>query len=149
MSEFLDNLKKAADMGEFNSDAAKKILDINKLADSKLGNGSKEDLENLKKNIEEKYKNSVEPVTEEKALEANSEYDRKMDQLKKMDFINAQIATLTDIEDAVKLTIEDMFSFVDELEKQFKKMLEDNDPLLKPLSDKIEEIKSKYSSNIN
>ena len=49
MSDFLDNLKKAADTGEFNSDAAKKILEVHDLAESKLkGKNVEEELENIK-----------------------------------------------------------------------------------------------------
>lgn len=150
MSEFLENLKKAADNGEFNSKAAKKIVEINELADSKLGSGTPEELEKLKENIQERYKDFViEPVTEEKAMELNSEYERKMEQIKKLDGINAQLATLIEIEDMVKASVEDMFEFVSELEQKFKKEIEVEDPMFGDLFQKIEQIKSKYNPIIN
>ena len=66
----------------------------------------------------------VKPVSEEKVAEAYTEYEKKMAQFKKLDMVNAQLATLTEIEDMVKLSIEDMFSFVDELEAKFVKEIE-------------------------
>jgi len=157
MSDFLENLKKAADNGEFNSEAAKKILEVHELADSKLGAGTPADLEKLKESLEKRYeegKNSEEVketkvVTEKEVLELNSEYEKKMEQIKKLDIVNAQLATLIEIEDMVKLSIEDMFSFTDELEAKFEKELEAEDPMFGDLSQKIEQIKSKYNSIIN
>jgi len=151
MSDFLDNLKNAADSGEFNSEAAKKILEINELADTKLGAGTEADLEkiqeSLTKRVEELGVN--EPVSEEKAVEANTEYEKKMSQFKKLDAVNGQLAILIEIEDMVKLTIEDMFSFVEELEDKFEKEFETEDPMFGDLYLKIESIESKYKSLIN
>jgi len=150
MSEFLENLKKAADTGEFNSEAAKKILEINKLADEKLvktKDGTKyvktDNLDKLIKEVGTKI------VTEDEAIEMNSQYEKKMEQLKKMDNINAQLATLIEIEDMVKASVEDMFSFVEGLERKFEKEMESEDPMFGELSQKIEQIKSKYISIIN
>ena len=150
MSDFLENLKKAADDGEFNSEAAKKILEINELADKKIGDATPADIEKIKESLEKHYESSVvEPISEEKAIEANTEYETKMAQLKKLDAVNAQLATLIEIEDMVKLSIGDMFSFTDELEAKFEKEFETEDHMFGDLSQKIEEIKSKYKSIIN
>ena len=150
MSDFLENLKKVADDGEFNSEAAKKILEINELADKKIGEGTPADIEKIKESLEKHYESSVvEPVSEEKVTEVNTEYETKMAQLKKLDAINKQIAMLIEIEDMVKLSIQDMFSFTDELEAKFVKEFEIEDPMFGDLSQKIEEIKSKYKSIIN
>ena len=122
MSSFLENLKKAADTGEFNSEAAKKIIDINNLAESKLGSTTPEGIEELKERIEKRYKDSVEPITEEKVLEINSEYEKKMETLRKTDMVNGQLAVLIDIEDMVKASVDDMFLFVAELETKFEEL---------------------------
>lgn len=150
MSNFLDNLKNAADNGEFNSEAAKKILEINELADTKIGEGTPADIEKLQETLEKRQgEEHVEPVSEEKVVEANTEYEKKMAQFKKLDAVNAQIATLVEIEDMVKLSVEDMFEFVSELEAKFKKEFETEDPIFGDLYLKIESINSKYKSIIN
>lgn len=151
MSEFLDNLKNAADNGEFNSEAAKKILEINELAEQKLGAGKPEDLEKIQESLTKRVEDIGvnEPVSEEKAVEVNTEYERKMAQFKKLDAVNGQLAMLTEIEDMVKLTILDMFSFIKELEDRFKEEFETEDPMLGDLHLKIESIENKYKSIIN
>jgi len=146
-SDFLKNLQAAADKGEFNSDAAKKITEISKLADSKIGEGTPEDVENLQKILEERQKDAViEPITEEKAIAANTEYEKKMEQFKLADAINKQLAMLIDIEDEVKLSIGEMFGHIEELEKNFEKQFEDKVLMFGDLYKKIEEIKSNYKS---
>ena len=150
MSDFLENLKKAADEGEFNSEAAKKILEINELADKKIGEATPADLERIQESLEKRQgEELVAPVSEEKVIEVNTEYEKKMAQLKKLDAVNAQLAILIEIEDMVKLSVEDMFGFTDELEAKFKKEFETEDPMFGDLSQKIEEIKSKFKSIIN
>jgi len=42
-----------------------------------------------------------------------------------------------------------MFSFIDELEAKFEKELDDEDPMYGELSQKIDDIISKYNSIIN
>lgn len=154
MSEFLDNLKKAANDGEFNSEAAKKIVEINKLADTKINKGTQEELNSLKESLEKRLEDSGETkmsaaVTEEEALELNSEYERKMEAIKKQDTVNAQLATLIEIEDMVKASVEDMFSFTEELEIRFEKEFKTEETMFGDLYQKIEELKMKYKSIIN
>ena len=176
MGEFLENLKKAADTGEFNSEAAKKILEINELADKKLGNGTIEDLERLKEKLTkrvvepEKAKSTPaeptgkiadvpeepeetknveavpKPIDEEEVQELNSEYEKKMANLKLIDAVNAQLAMLIEIEDMVVLTIGDMFGHITEIETNFKSEFEAENPMFGDLYQKIEEIKAKYKS---
>lgn len=152
MTDFLDNLKNAADKGEFNSEAAKKILEINELADTKIkGKNVVKEFENLKESIKKRQEGitPLESVSEEKVIEANTEYEKKMVQLKKLDAVNAQLAILIEIEDMVKLSVEDMFSFINELEAKFKKEFEIKDLMFDDLFQKIEKIKSKYKFIIN
>jgi hypothetical protein len=154
-SEFLKNLKNAVDTGEFNSDAAKKINEIDKLADIIAPTGGAE--ANLEKRLKEA---GVKTVTEEEALELNSEYEKKMNEIKKVEqenkriadlinMIDTQLKTLIEIEEMVKASIEDMSSFMDELEVKFEKEFESEDPMYAELSQKIDEITSKYGSIIN
>jgi len=154
MSEFLENLKKAADNGEFNSDAAKKILEINELADKKLGAGTPADLEKIQESLDKRVEadgqiKERKAVSEEEVVELNSQYEKKMADIKKQDAINGQVAMLIEVEDMVKLTIEDMFGLVDELESRFEKEFEAEDPMFGELSQKIEQIKSIYKPIIN
>lgn len=150
MSEFLENLKKAADTGEFNSEAAKKILEINELADAKIKGLDIHKLDEIRESLDKRLEEAgTKVVTEDEAIEMNSQYEKKMEQLKKLDGINAQLATLIEIEDMVKASIEDMFSFIDELEAKFEKEFEAEDPMFGELSQKISNITSKYTSIIN
>ena len=144
MSEFLENLKNAADNGEFNSDAAKKILEISELADKKLqGKNPEEEIENLKESLEKRQEEEVvEVVSEEKAIEANTEYEKKMAQFKEQDAINNQLAVLMEIEDMVKASINDMLEHVETLESGLKEKL--NTESYADLKKKIEAIKTNY-----
>lgn len=155
MSDFLENLKKAADTGEFNSEAAKKILEVHDLADAKLrGKNVVEELEKIKENLEKRAEaTSIEiektkPLTEEEVITLNSAYEKKMGDIKKQDTVNAQLAILIEIEDMVKASIEDMFSFTNELETKFEKEFETEDPIFGDLSLKIEELKNKYQPTL-
>ena len=147
MNDFLNNLKKAADNGEFNSDAAKKINEISELADIKLTGNTETNIEKLKESLKKRITdtNKTNAVTEEEALELNSEYEKKMEKIKKQDAVNTQLATLIEIEDMVKASILDMFSFTDELENKFEKEFKLKDPMFDDLVKKIRKIKNKYN----
>lgn len=153
MSDFLENLKKAADNEDFNSEAAKKILEVSKLADEKLRDKNVfTEINKIKENLQKREEESEEvkemkeskPTTEEEVIELNSAYEKKMEEIKKQDLVNSQLATLIDIEDMVKASIEDMLGFVSELEDKFKKELEETDSIFNELSVKISDIKTKY-----
>src|ERR1035437_8504121 len=153
MAKFLDDLKNAVETGEFNSEAAKKIIEIDKLADTKTNpsSGVQDILE----------KAGVKPsVSEDEALKINSEYEMKMEEIKKQDTINAQLATLIECEDMVQLSIGDMMTFITELETKFEKDLaetktkytnefKEKNLAIISLSQKIWEIKTKYNTIIN
>ena len=151
MNDFLNNLKKAADSGEFNSDAAKKINEISELADIKLTGNTETNIEKLKESLKKRITdtNKTNAVTEEEALELNSEYEKKMEKIKKQDAVNTQLATLIEIEDMVKASILDMFSFTDELENKFEKEFKIKDSMFNDLYQKIKKIELKYKSIIN
>jgi len=154
MSDFLENLKKAADNGEFNSDAAKKILEVNDLADQKSQTMDTDALqESLQKRMEESPVESK-AVTEEEVLELNSQYEEKMEALKKEDADNKKIAlaetaknqleTLIEIEEMVKLSINDMLGHIKGLEHNFKSEFNSEIPEFGDLSLKMEELQNKY-----
>lgn len=142
MGSFLESLKDAVENGEFNSEAAKKINDIDKLADEKL--------KTAEVSLDERLKQAgAKTVTEEEAAMISSDFENKMEEIKKQDAVNKQLATLIEVEDMVKLSVDDMFSFIDELEDKFVKEFETEDPMFGDLHLKIEQIKSKYNSIIN
>jgi len=152
MSKFLEELKKAADTGEFNSDAAKKINEIDELAEKKATGMSVDELtESLEKRIEA---NPAVAVTEEEALELNSQYEKKMEEIKKQDAENKRIAlaetaktqlkTLIEIEDMVKLSIQDMMFHIESLEENFKEEFMSEISEFGELSQKMEAIQTKY-----
>jgi len=158
MSNFLENLKNAADNGEFNSEAAKKIKEISELADTKVNSiKTKEDFNKLKEKLDELSDNTA--ITEKEALELNSEYELKMAKFKEIDAVNAQIAILIEIEDMVKLSISDMFEFINNLNEKFKDKLDEANRKYSnefasqnkhyiELAEKIKSIENKYSELI-
>lgn len=143
-SDFLNNLKKTVEAGDFNSEAAKKIIEISDLADSKMG--STKAIDAAMEAAERE--GAVVTVTEQEAAAINSAYEEKMANIKKQDAINVQLATLIDIEDMLKANIDDMFSFTDELEEKFAKEFEAEDPMFGELYQKIENLKSQYKKLI-
>ena len=157
MSDFLENLKNAADNGEFNSDAAKKINQINELAEEK-SNLDTTQLEGLVDERLEKDRELSPPiaVTEEEALELNSQYEQKMEALKKLDVENRKVAmaetaktqlkTLIEIEEMVELTIGDMMMHIVSLEENFEVEIKAETSGYAELLAKMEELKTKYSS---
>ena len=138
MSDFLDNLKNSLDKGEFNSEAAKKILDVDKRAENAKGL-SEEDQKKLKELI------AKEAVSPEEAAKHNTEYEAKMKALKEIDGVNAQLANLIDMEDMIEASIKDMMGFINELEDKFSKQIEEKNPIYDQLRLKIEAIKLRYS----
>lgn len=142
---FLENLKRAVEEGDFNSEAAKKIVEIDKLADEKFiesPDGNKYvNTENLDKLVDEA---GVKNVTNEEAAVINSEYEKKMEDVKIQNAVTKQLATLIDIEEMVKASIDDMISFIEGLEHKFEKEFSEENPMFGELNQKIDEIRSKY-----
>jgi len=138
LSPFLENLKKSVDTGEFNSEAAKKINEIDKLADIVAPTGAA----NLEKRLENV---GVKTVTEEEATIINSDYEEKMKEIQEKDLALQQIAILRDIDETVMLSVYDMRDFINTLEETFDKTKSLNSELFI----EIEKIKNKYISIIN
>jgi len=145
-SDFLKNLQAAADTGTFNSEAAKKINAINEIAEEKAAFIKK--VVDYKPNYVEERLSELSgeavPVSEEEAATLNFAYEKKMAEIREQDAVNLQIATLIDIEDIVKASIADMFSFITELDMEFEKQFADENPIFSDLKNKITELKSKY-----
>jgi len=140
---FLDDLKKAVDTGEFNSEAAKKVIEVEKKADIVAPTGGAE--ANLEKRLKEA---GIKTVTEEEATFNNTEYDIKMKALREIDMINKQIATITEIEDMVTASIKDMLVFTEELKEKFGDKFEAKDPKYVDLLGKINEVNMKFNNSI-
>ena len=140
MSEFLNNLKKAVDEGEFNSEAAKKINEIDKRAD----NFKSKDIEEMETKSQERI-DRIEPeeISAKQIAEYQTEYEQKMAFIKRQDLANRQLATLIQIKDMVELSIDDMFQFIGELDEQLENQLKE-DELFTDLAQMMEEIKNKY-----
>jgi hypothetical protein len=134
MSKFLDDLKNSVESGEFNSEAAKKIIEVDKLADSVSGTTALEELQE---------KVGVKSVTDEEVGTLNSTYVKKMEEINKLDIANKQLAMLIDMEDMVKMSIGDLMSYVTHVEIEMEKELKENS-IFNDLSLKIEEIKNHY-----
>jgi len=148
-TSFLDNLKNAVDNGDFNSEAARKLIEIGNLADTKFVPKTNEELTEKLNTVKEKLvgDNAV-TVTEEEAAAINAEYEAYMEDVKKRDVVNVQLATLVEIEDMVKLSVVDMLTFIDELEEKFDSELDKANPMFTDLITKIEEIKKNYKEFI-
>jgi len=154
--DFLKNLKDVVEKGEFNSEVANKINEINELTEKKLS-GFKNDGKQIKEaihEIEDSLKKRVveaghKTVTEEEVKEFNSEYEKKMTEFKKIDLANKQLATLIEMEDMVLASIEDMLMYCEELESKLDDEFDRENPKFGELYQKIESLKSKYNSFIN
>ena len=155
MSEFLENLKKAADNGEFNSEAAKKILEINELADKKLGAGTPADLEKIQESLDKRVeadgeikepKEKATAISEEDVEELNSQYEKKMADLKKQDAVNLQVATLIEFDDVITATVGDLLDFTAGLKEKFGEEFEKKNPMFADLLAKINEVNMKYKN---
>lgn len=160
MSDFLNKLKEAVDKGEFNSSAANKINEINKLVEKKtkeIENNGKGDIQyanlltdELKKRTEQ-YIDSVgrKVGSEDEMKESNTEYEKKMGEFKKIDFINKELSILIDMDDVILENIKEMMKHVNELEYVLEKEFNEKGENFIMITEKIENLKSKYNSIIN
>jgi hypothetical protein len=136
-SEFLENLKKAVETGEFNSEAAKKINETNEQASIAISNPlTKSQMKEMEENVK------LDSVSKEEALLAGKKYKEKMDETKENDLILQQIKTLIEVEESVAASVSDMKDFIGTLEKSFDKL----NPNHEQLFTEIDKVKSKYVS---
>ena len=152
MAKFLEDLKNAVTTGDFNSEAAKKIIEISNLADAKLNRdlSPEERLAALKTSVKANYSgNTAVVVNEEELAELNSEYEKHMQEIQEIDIVNAQLATLIEIENIVKSGMDEMIGFIEELETRFSEKFKNESFVFSELYLKIEAIKTKYKNFLN
>lgn len=136
--KFLDELKKAVDEGNFNSEAAKKINKIDDLANKKQNKSSNKDLMD---SINEKIdKSGTKTVNDDEISEINSNYQKIMEQRSKEEKIFAIIATLDNIDNEIQNKIKDLHKLIVEQKDKFN----ENDKGYDKLQNKIEELNNKY-----
>jgi len=138
-SEFINNLKRAVEEGDFNSDAAKKINEIDKEANNIKKNKSKDDIE---KSINNRIKDSnAKTVDKDKIAELNSKYENEMQNRAKEEKIYATIATLDNLEYAIDKAFDELKSFI----IQQKTKYDSNDESCKELYEKMDKLINKYN----
>lgn len=147
-NDFLRTLKESLEKGEFNSDIANKINEINEKAEELKKNTELKDIEEVvKKRIEEGE--VKETVSDEELPELNTEYGRKMSYFKKVDKINLEIATLKNVEDVILNHLTELSNLVDVLRKKYENDNPEEFPELKQLLKNIEYLEKKYNFVIN
>jgi len=151
-NDFLKKLKDSVDSGEFNSEAAQKINEISELAEKKMsdpsivGESDVDKLNSFNETLNNRVKDGgIKKVDEKDVDKLNTEYEKKMDEFKKLDEVNRNVAILIEHDDTIDLTITSLLERINEMEKKYKKELK------KPKNDtygqllkKINELKTKY-----
>jgi uncharacterized FAD-dependent dehydrogenase len=136
---FLEELKKAVDDGNFNSNAAKKINDIDKLADKHSKSKSTDD---INQSINDRVKDSgVKTVDKDKIADLNTEYEEKMRERSEQEKVLAVIATLDNIDHNIEKEFSDLISLIE----QQKNKYDLNDQKYSELLEKINELTNKYN----
>lgn len=99
MSDFLKDLQKAVDTGEFNSDIANKLNEINEKADEfaegKTVNEIKEDFEKRFEDVE------VKSVEEKDIPEINSNYESRMEEITRENETIQLVAEIINLDDLI------------------------------------------------
>jgi len=135
MSNFLENLKKSVDEGEFNSDAAKRINSIDEKADSVLNEKSAEQIE---ESVREKaVSGGVKTVDEEEVARLNSEYEEKMKERAAEEIYLSTIATLYNDDNLIEKAKDELWQFIDKQRQIYSRTEEYAD--LHTLMDKLVE----------
>jgi hypothetical protein len=140
MGSFLDNLKNAVENGEFNSEAAKKIIEIDKLADEKR------DAEKLiEKRLEEA--GIVKLKTEDVEI-INSEYEDKMKKIEQLDEANVCLSDLINREERILGEIQEMIELANSAKEEYSVEFEAKNPAFMDLLAKINHINMKYNNSV-
>ena len=142
MSNFLENLKNAADNGEFNSDAAKKINEI----DEKANDFTKmKTTEQMEESLTEKaLEVGIKTVSEEDVAKLNSEYEEKMKIRAKEEILLATVVTMINMDEEINGKVEELRLFIADQKKQF----DPEDDVHKELYKKIDELTFNYGFNV-
>jgi hypothetical protein len=140
MGSFLENLKKDLDTGEFNSEAAKKIIEIDKLADEK---------KNAEQLIEKRLEDiGIKKVGEEDVEILNSEYEERMEKIVRSDSANSIVADLVNKEEHILMSIKEMIDLANDAKEEFAAEFEAKDPAFSDLLAKINHINMEYNNSI-
>jgi hypothetical protein len=138
MSDFLDNLENSLEKGEFNSEAAKKIIEIGDLSEIKASGTT---IEELEKNVEGRYKKSEIKKADEKTVDdLNVEYKKIMEEKAHEEKILSLHATLINQD---KLIDDELFNIID-LIKRIKENYKPTDKNCKDLFIKVKIMEDKY-----
>jgi len=144
-SSFLDNLKNAVETGEFNSEAAKKINEIDKLADEKKG--STPTLDKIYDDIDS-GKIKLAKASEEDVEILNSEYEDKMKRIERTDEANVCLADLINREERIISEIQEMIELANAAKEDFAVEFEAKDPAFMDLLAKINHVNMEFNNSI-
>lgn len=137
MSDFLKNIKSALDKGEFNSEIAKKITEINKLATDKIN------VEGYEKLLEKRNeKISFDKVSNEEIKQANEEYLKYHEKIKEEELELNFVSTLLNLERELNIIFTDIQNHIFDMETQFPSSKNQF------FIDNINRIKKKYNINV-
>lgn len=140
MSEFLENLKKAIENEEFNSNVAKKINDINELADDIIKEKTINEIdESVKNRIKEKKK-----IDKDDIKKITSEYQNRMREMARDEKILAIITTLDNIDYEIERKKDQLQLFLLDLIKVYNRDDDNNSMLF----EKVDKLINKYKFNI-
>jgi hypothetical protein len=143
-SPFLENLKKSVEEGDFNSEAAKKISEIEKLANKKINEIKK--LEEIEESINKRLEDAgIRTINEEDIKNVNSEYNKKMSEIEEKNAVLKQIKILRDIDENIIICITELFDFIKTLEEAFNEKNMNHIELFI----EINKLKNKYNNIIN
>ena len=141
MSDILKNLQDALETGDFNSDAAKKIKEIDERADDFATMKTTEQMEDslIGKAVEEGGIKTGEDVDKEKVAELNSEYEKKMEERAKEEVIYAIIAGLMNLDEELEEKLYGLGVYIRNLREEYM-----GNPLNDALFKKLDELEEKY-----
>lgn len=132
--DFLKNLKDALDFGDFNSDAAKKIGEINKMADEININLSNDE-------ISDKLNKFGVKNIDENDIKMNEIFDETIKDIKKDDLFNKIIANLLNINKSIENIINnELIPYLKNIENEYNEEIKNN----QNLNSLIIKIKEKY-----
>jgi hypothetical protein len=140
-SNFLENLKKSVETGEFNSEAAKKINEIDKLADEKVENAE----QLVQKRLDEA---GIKTAKEEDIEVLNSEYEERMKKIERTDGANVYLAELINKEERIVAEIHEMIELANNAKEEFAVEFEAKDPAFMDLLAKVNHVNMEFNNSI-
>lgn len=139
MSNFLDDLKKSVEEGEFNSEAAKKINEVDAKADEVLEEKSTEQIEQSV--IDTAISGGVKTIDGADFARLQSEYEEKMKERAKEEILLATVVTLINEDEELEEKLYSLGTFVNKLREEHP--LSENEGVA-ALHAKMDEVEEKY-----